>query len=103
MNINNEKKVCSICGYPIDDPFGGCNPWPIADRETDGPCCHFCDDRVVIPSRIMLADAEKKMQADGLDQDEIDYQIRSFVLPDIWDNAKMVIDDIKWVQKILRG
>lgn len=98
-----EKKVCSICGYPIDDPFGGCNPWPIADRETDGPCCHFCDNRVVMPARFKLSDETNKMKADGLDEAEIDYQIDSFIIPEIRYQVQQVIEEIQSAQKILRG
>lgn len=41
-------KTCSICGSKFDE-FGN-NPQPF-DGET---CCNDCDDRFVIPARILL-------------------------------------------------
>lgn len=48
---------CSICGDTIKSNVNGIyghNPKPV----TDGRCCNKCNDRVVIPTRIMLMKKE---------------------------------------------
>ena len=40
---------CSICDEEIDDEYGH-NAEPV----NNGRCCSFCNDRIVIPSRILF-------------------------------------------------
>lgn len=47
---------CCICGRTIDDDRQGHNPYPVRPQsfpgEKENRCCTFCNQRIVIPSRI---------------------------------------------------
>lgn len=50
-NRNMRKFTCCICGCDFYD-WTGCNPYPIMDGEKY-TCCHDCNDRFVMPTRIL--------------------------------------------------
>ena len=48
--VKNGQLICCICGKPIlDDPYGH-NPYPV---KSTGRCCTKCNERVVLPTRII--------------------------------------------------
>ena len=51
---------CVLCNDLIETELSGwaegCNAWPVAD----GRCCHYCDESVVIPTRIVNAFKNKE-------------------------------------------
>ena len=46
-------KKCCLCGIEF---YGyGNNPYPLCDvNDCDGRCCNECDNKYVIPSRIIM-------------------------------------------------
>jgi len=70
--IPSETSKCVICSEPIDiivrtsdDKVlwgGGCNAEPVAD----GRCCSYCDQEVVIPTRIQIMLAQKRSEIDNV-------------------------------------
>lgn len=102
INVKDQKSVCSLCGYPIDDPFGGRNPWPVADYDTDGPCCSFCDQLVVIPARFRISAKRNSMIADGLDEAEVECRMKD-VMEDVMAAAKYDIEEVKFRRRPYRG
>ncbi len=61
-----QLKTCSLCGTQFSE--WGNNPDPLANLETDGPCCDVCNDTKVIPARLgRIMEANFKQDAgDGL-------------------------------------
>ena len=50
MRDGREKFECCICLNPTHYP--GCNPYPFG--QAGDRCCEDCDDRFVVPVRILL-------------------------------------------------
>lgn len=55
VDVMTDMKCC-ICGKTIDDDRQGHNPYPVRPEswygEKENRCCAFCNQRIVIPSRI---------------------------------------------------
>ena len=49
-NNTGKQKICCLCGKPFKG--WGNNPDPLAFKE-DERCCDFCNDKFVIPARII--------------------------------------------------
>jgi hypothetical protein len=66
--IPSKSRTCVICSEPIDIIVrnsdekvlweDGCNAEPVAD----GRCCSYCDQEVVIPTRIQIMLAQKRAE-----------------------------------------
>jgi len=52
-----KRQKCCICGNYFEG-YGN-NPAPV---KTEGRCCNFCDDTVVIPTRIAQYIESRKKQ-----------------------------------------
>lgn len=52
-----KMKVCCLCGKCIEGE--GNNPFPL-DREDGAVCCDGCNDKVVIPTRLLLMKLNKR-------------------------------------------
>ncbi len=54
------EQICSICKGPLEQKYGN-NAQPI----NDGRCCNFCDNTVVIPTRIKMILESRKNAKDN--------------------------------------
>ena len=51
---------CVLCGVDVADRQGN-NPWPLASPKNQ--CCRDCNDKRVIPARVIFAEILRRLPA----------------------------------------